>query len=100
MSNLMSAAEDLGDQLRVLRGAFADDEEGRAGSVLVEQVENLRRVAWVGAVVDREPYFACRGREPRERPAHALRRRHEQVIQHEQITAEESDGGSEMAKRK
>ncbi len=59
----MTASEDFGYKSRMAGHGIADEKEGRARPVGVEQVEHRGGACRMGAVVDREPHLALVGAE-------------------------------------
>src|SRR5262249_54628653 len=54
IADLVAGGLDACDQLRVSRGALADQEKGSLGVVTLQYVQDLRREDWNRAVVERE----------------------------------------------
>ena len=92
MADLMTAPHDFRDELRRACGAFTNDEERCACGMAIEQVENPRRILFVGTVIYREPDRPAIGLKAREDAHEPLGRGYEERVEDKGIRREKPDG--------
>lgn len=61
MRHFVTTTLDFPHRLRLAERLFPDEKKGRPSPVTIEQIEQARRIAFIGPVVDGEPNFAARG---------------------------------------